>query len=331
MSEYQSTTSHISAEAVHPQHEDELAPGRQVYEMYHALVSPEGVAARKQWLESHLAGENDISIKHVDNLQKAARRKFDDSIKARDAEDFAASRHHEKTKEQLKATVEKLYGASAVSEHRNTEMALHQLEQGTGQRYWGGDALRMRDVLLEAVQPIDTHIDETPPAQRADAQLSDYKAYLDKRLFIESSVLSGAAEANTDLITLELPPEENFEVPLANVVYASSFIDSWADERMKSPEEPNSVTKNSIAVVKDYAERETALPPAEGVMAYIQPNGIILFGVNGSNHRTAAAIARGDETLKIDGNMQIKILERNILNETALAHEMSEPQLTVAA
>lgn len=331
MSEYQSTATHVSAEAVHPQYEDELAPGRQVYKMYQALVSPEGVAARKQWLEAHLAGEDDISLKHVDNLQKAASRKQDASIEASSKGDFAAARHHAETRKQLKATVEKVYGASAVSEHYNTVMALHQLEQGTGQRYWGGDALRMRDALLEAVQPIDTHIDETPPAQRADVQLDDYKTYLNKRLFIESSVLSDAADASTDLITLELSPEENFEVPLANVVYASGFIDSWADERMKSPEEPNSVTKQSIAVVKDYAERETALPPAEGVMAYIQPNGIILFGVNGSNHRTAAAIARGDETLKIDGNMQIKILERNILNETALAHEMQEPQLAAAA
>ena len=92
------------------------------------------------------------------------------------------------------------------------------------------------------------------------------------------------------------------EVPLDNFVSAQGFR-SWEEGRggvdKVDKTSPELARRTSQATVEEYANRSTQAPPIEAVSGFVQPNGLVLFVTEMGSHRTAAAIYRGDATIRI--------------------------------
>lgn len=113
------------------------------------------------------------------------------------------------------------------------------------------------------------------------------------------------------------------DVPTGLMVYAAGF-DSWhgrgkngrpdgdAEHSVTSIAYP-SVPGRSINSIRYYAGLATPLPPVSRIYAYIQPDGRV-FADNGSgdSHRIAAAMLRGDESVRAE-QVLVCLLDRNLI------------------
>jgi len=70
----------------------------------------------------------------------------------------------------------------------------------------------------------------------------------------------------------------------------------------------------SAKVIRRYARMPTAAPPIGEVIGYVQPNNLTLYTLVGNGaHRTAAAIARGDDYITVGGQVVLYQLPENIV------------------
>lgn len=121
----------------------------------------------------------------------------------------------------------------------------------------------------------------------------------DERTFIDGKQINQAVFDPGKRIFIETEgDDEPLELPLANFVSAESFS-SWEGRKDTEKVDESGVARASGDVVQDYANRSNeGAPPIERVQGYIQPNGMIIFATGSGSHRTAAAISRGDPTIK---------------------------------
>jgi len=114
-------------------------------------------------------------------------------------------------------------------------------------------------------------------------------------------------------------------IPLSNIVTASG-LDSWQGRGIQGRGEKvsayDNISRSSAETIAMYADIKTPLPPVESAKAYIQPNGLVFYGVSAGNHRTAAALRRGDQdtavtslTIQLTGENYFDLPEARESNE----------------
>ena len=157
--------------------------------------------------------------------------------------------------------------------------------------------------------PFANYAVNTPESWQA-VDATAVRSYLEARKFV--------SHVDSELGRVCITPAkagELFEVPLSLVVGAADF-DSWSGSA-RTDKSWNSTYGNgemtSLDVVKHYAALPTELPPVSEMRIIIQPDGKILCdNGEGDSHRIAAAILRGDKTLKVT-NLAFKITQQNIV------------------
>ncbi len=286
-------------------------------ELYQNLVSDEALGARKEWLDDHVNGEHDGAIKHVRRLFAQAESQRETGIDKWDKGDTDGYQEHSNRVDDLTANAYRIFGKSTVAEYRHAAEAADALGKGSLQ-FWGSEAASVFNNLLDRTKIIDDGIDRehtVAPAERLNVTNAEFTEYLGKKTFVDPSLLSTSGRK----IELVLDADELYQVPLSNVISANSF-DSWAgrgyqgtDTKSYKNNEGQNVKGESIAAITDYALRDTPLPPNEGISAFLQPDGTMLFQAVNSNHRTAAAISRGQDALAVGGRITIYQLDYNVI------------------
>jgi hypothetical protein len=169
--------------------------------------------------------------------------------------------------------------------------------------------------LMALLKAADTQRDTTAPFSKFEENDKEswswvpneaIDEYLSEKLFFKASDKIKQGDKNRNKIAVDAEAGENIEVPLSVIVSVAGF-DSWkgrtgeGSEKKVSGEYASNYNGplDSHDLVKHYASLPTELPAVNEVRLFVQPNGII-FGdnVNGDSHRVAAAILRGDKTIK---------------------------------
>lgn len=147
----------------------------------------------------------------------------------------------------------------------------------------------------------------------------EIREYLGERTFFETNQ-ARRESSETRKLVIDTHKEEPLEIPLDLIVNAAGF-DSWlgreghgSGKQVTGKYQQQYDSKiPSLEVIKHYASLPSELPPVGRIDLYIQPNGVI-FGDNneGDSHRIAAAILRGDTTIKAN-QVSIRCVDQNWL------------------
>lgn len=141
---------------------------------------------------------------------------------------------------------------------------------------------------------------------------SAVRQYLAPRRFVDTHSIGMGCNSITVNKATNLP----YEVPLSAVVSAAGF-DSWEGRNPRTNKGWSSKygagTMQSLSVIKHYAGLNTELPPVDKMSVYVQPDGQI-FCDNGAgdSHRIAAAMLRGQSTIKAN-ELEFVLLKDNVL------------------
>lgn len=155
-------------------------------------------------------------------------------------------------------------------------------------------------LLLQALEP-------AKPVNHVGQSLSD------RNFFRPSAIREEALKVDINADDGRL-----FDVPLGLLVYAGAFS-SWegrgpnGSSIKEYDDDYSNSAKTSHEVIHEYAALSTELPPVDKVEVYVQPDGRIFCSVPRDAHRTAAAMLRGQHTLKAKSLMFIK-LDNNVLD-----------------
>lgn len=281
------------------------------------VVSPAGIKARKQTLEARFESSD---IQHVHRLKQAKWKKYDERLGTRSEE----QRKIDVQVGHIDNLLDRTYGRGAIDEHFRLEMALRAInpENPSGQatiEYWGEEGNELVHELTEASPKIDDGIDRThdqAPGLDPDATRQDFEDYLSKKLFIRPKELEYAVVPDQAEIVIKRHEGKPFKVPVSNIVSAGSFSSWFGNGGGKAyvrSSDGEYVTGSSDNAIMDYARRPTPLPPLEEISAFVQPNGIVIFKASTSNHRTAAAIARGATEVEVDGSIDVRLIDKNFI------------------
>lgn len=282
-------------------------------------MSKEGVETRKQELLSRFdAGD----IQHVDRLRSAWRRALGAPIR-----DWKQA---EVQKRRIEDIIHRTYGKSAQREHYHLERALHDIAPTVeGLRpmidYWGDEGRTFLNELIDKSPRLNDGIDRennSAPGLNPEATEEDFASYLGEKTFIRSRRLENASDGDSQII-LRGNLDDNFKIPVSNIVSAGSFDHWFGNDKNLYGKYPagKSYTKAtgehvigpSEGAIMDYAHRSTPLPPLEGISAFVQPNGIVIFKADVSNHRTAAAIAQGMTEVEVEGDIRVEVINKNFI------------------
>ncbi len=309
-------------------HEAEHGPETQLpanVEIIDGMLTEEFTAKRAKWLQDQIEGQYDPQMRHIGKLTDRIDQTRAEGFSAYDNQDQETYKKKIEIASQTKEYMYKTFGATNVREfNRYKEAEYRQQKIGTIE-FWGEDSDRIFDEIVGCTEIIDDGIDRefsVPPADRVDPKREDFQEYLGNKIFIDHSTLQNYVESDTS-IELGYKEGAGYKIPLANIVSAGGF-DSWAgrgvngrkdgmDDKDYQKSSGEQVIGRSIDAIADYALRETEIPPIEGVDAYVQPNGIVIFSVGNSNHRIAAAVARGQEFIEVDGMVSIHKLGQNLV------------------
>ncbi len=285
-------------------------------ELVATMLSDESFARRLTELQEGKRGEYDAAIGHVARLINRARDITEAGI--HNPEPGAFTEADNKAK-RIRRYAAHIFGKKAVKTVYRMENAQTELPNGRLE-YWGDEAEAVYDKVMAGSPLIDDGIDKAvdiPPATITDTSEADYKAYLGKKLFISDKTLQYHSAERS--IVLLLDEGQTVNVPIQNVVSAGS-LDSWMgqgydgnDPKERTLEDGRKVEGRSFSAIKEYAERSTELPPVEEIDAYVQPDGTVLFSPDVSNHRTAAAIARGYTELAVANKITIHQLDTDLV------------------
>lgn len=139
--------------------------------------------------------------------------------------------------------------------------------------------------------------------------------YLDSKLFFNKHNIE--EEDKTFLFEIDKKRnEEPLTIPLDLVVYASGFK-NWQGRDKYTLKDWSSKygygTTHSFTVIKHYAGLPTEIPPVSEMNMYIQPDKKVFFdNGDGDSHRIAAAVLRGDTSIKAE-NLQVYQLSKNYI------------------
>lgn len=292
-------------------------------ELIEGMISDGAIIERRKWLEDRIGGEHDSAHGHAKRLIDASDRTSDSAYKAWESGDIAEhdrlKRHSIATRE----TAERMFGAKAVSEVAKCVQALFELDKTDNSRvrYWGEAAESIFDAVKTdsaiAEDRVDITKDRAINPVDSNGSREDFKRYLEGKRFIDYDRIKHSLASERHL---QLWPDQDkpFEIPVTNIVSAGS-IESWAGrdrgegDKTYTKSSGEHVTGRSLDAIIDYAKRESSLPPLDEVDAFVQPNGMIIYVSPSSNHRTAAAIARGDATVKIKGPVNLFVINKNFV------------------
>lgn len=303
-------------EAVTPPHKVEVIS---------SLLTDEALSARRQQLEGVLAGDDDPYVADVAKLMDASDRYGEEAIQAWYDHDIALHDKYKRHAERARETAYSTFGRETVNKYYQTKEALRELDRTEyeGMQFFGEESTHLFEELMAGNPVIDDGIDRehvVPPALRDGATTEDYITYLGSKLYIDRNFMYISSQRSLKLMPVENKP---FVVPVANIVTSHGGFDSWTGRghkgvanKMYQKSTGEQGTFSSISAIKDYAERDTPLPPLEEIYAYVQPDGTVIFATGTSNHRTAAAIVRGQDHVMVDGMVTVRLLDRNVIQPT---------------
>jgi len=126
------------------------------------------------------------------------------------------------------------------------------------------------------------------------------------------------------------------ELPLNNIVSADTLT-SWQgsetagkhrNERVEPGHRTSGLPPSSASVIREYASRDTPIPPID-VVGYVQPNGLIFYTAENA-HRAAAAKMRGDTTIGVH-NLTLMTVDKNYFEMPVASTESADQAQLVAA
>jgi hypothetical protein len=182
------------------------------------------------------------------------------------------------------------------------------------------------EALLDHIK--SAHLPGWSPDDRADAPFAGYKdntteawqqvpdedvrSFLSAKAFLDVSRYGN----KTRSVTVEAKKDSPLEVPSDSIVYAEGFT-SWQGQgegrRRNANSEYGNEEMSSLDVIKHYAGLPTEIPPVGEIRAYIQPDGTVFCdNESGDSHRIAAALLRGQATVKAEKITFIP-LDKNVL------------------
>lgn len=135
---------------------------------------------------------------------------------------------------------------------------------------------------------------------------------------LEPRFVHGGVAQNKGKKLLTISPDMTNPIwlPASNFVYSSEF-ENWSQGRGSNPKEDT----NSSALIRRYARRSASTAPPIGLTyAYVQPDGLAMFGVSDGSHRVGASLARGDDMIAVGGGLLVY----------ELAQIVFSPELTTA-
>lgn len=176
-------------------------------------------------------------------------------------------------------------------------------------------APKLQDIDKESA-PFKDYAENTEETWKyvSEGEISDYLA---KRIFKDTDRIYDKGAENNNL-TIKANLGESFGIPLDLVVYAQGF-DTWkgrsgSGKRISGAYgDLYSGNQRSVDTIKHYASLPSELPSVDEMRIFVQPDGKI-FCDNGSgdSHRIAAAMLRGESTVKAR-RVTVKRLNQNIL------------------
>lgn len=112
--------------------------------------------------------------------------------------------------------------------------------------------------------------------------------------------------------------DEPFEIPTGSIVSAPG-LESWNDTEDQ---------KDMKYVRRNVAKGKQIDPVSSELTAYVQPNGHVMYALaNNGAHSALTAIHRGDTSLKVNGSMSVRRLERDIVDsDGAVIDQAKNPQ-----
>lgn len=286
-------TSDVVFDQYQNQFEQEAAAIPQMQE-YDGLRQAERAATRSLQAEYHAGNQG------TDNLYRQEVTRLQAEEEAFPEEVRAAHRKLEWKRKQFSNYNTMLVGSHSVEAQR----LLHLIQASPG------------------VAPIDrTHAPLKDFAQNTEQAWQHVPAdqvhdYLKSKRFTEPYDIRQEGQRKIQIEAADDP----VDIPLDMLVNAEGF-DSWegrdgqrgAEKRVQSQYSSfyNAKSK-SLDVIKHYASLPTEIPPVSTISLFVQPNGVI-FGDNdmGDSHRIAAALLRGDETIKAN-SVVIRAVDRDI-------------------
>lgn len=304
------------------------------YRFVEGMLSDESIQGRRKWLLGELSGEGDVNVYHAKRFLDRAETQQEAAHKAWE-QDSDVDRYRELTgkSKQTEEMARRIFGENAVAEVHNYEKALYDLEKSGGDRivFWGDIAQKIFDGINENSAEVDDRADagtgRSPNPVDSKEDRNGFRQFLQEKRFIDYGTLQRSVATERNLC-LRSDNDNPFEIPVSNIVSAGSF-DGWAGRDNGTGNKAYSkdgqhVIGRSLDVIIDYATRNTPLPPLEGAVAFVQPNGLTIFATPNSNHRASAAIARGDKFVKVKGEIQVFILKRNFVEGPAAQEQVRE-------
>lgn len=145
----------------------------------------------------------------------------------------------------------------------------------------------------------------------------DVRSYLSAKPFRD---VSGHG-ISSKRITVEARKGAPLEVPTNLMMYAEGFT-SWQGRgeghEQTAKSEYGQETMSSLDVIRHYAGLSTEIPPVDEIRVYVQPDGKVFCDNNtGDSHRIAAAMLRGQQSIKAD-NITFISLNKNVLKSEDL-------------
>lgn len=182
--------------------------------------------------------------------------------------------------------------------------------------YWGEEALG----LLSEIEGISTEIgpvNRLEPLSAEEVRNSDGDQIVDRlrrQPFMSTSEIDKRLDPSASQLEIHL--SKPFEVP-AHMIMTAEGMDSWLGRGEdgageKSAGEEGSAS--SLDQIVEYAGRDTPIPPVEAMNMYVQPNGVVFYGLTGQGaHRTAAKVLRSDSPIKVSDRIKVVSLHENVL------------------
>lgn len=298
----------------HPPQQEVLSEKSEGYNVITSLLSPDERDRQIAYHQSELRGETKSSIRKIGRL-------LDRVSNLRNQAQSAHNNGHDDESTLLYKKAEKeyyeildMFGEKAIKEVQDHKDSLLELSEQEDEEMGyipirGDEGESLLHTLL-AHSPML----EQPPSQGLSKE--KIEATLRHQPFIKRSELDNQRTTRRYLAISHMDTIP--EIPTSNIISASSFLSDWATGRGDGQKEYE--TKDgqlthgkSIDAITDYATRGTELPPLENVDAFLQPNGMVLFVLPGSNHRGAAAIAKGQKMIPVKGKVRMYQLKENIL------------------
>lgn len=151
------------------------------------------------------------------------------------------------------------------------------------------------------------------------------RQYLREQQFVHN--MPSSADYSGYVVTISRTESDGkaIEVPISSFVHVAGF-DSWLGRGINGRGEKRPSTPiarylspnerfSSLNTIKNYAATPGDLPPIGHVNTYIQPDGRIFSdNNNGDSHRIAAAMLRGDASIKAK-QLSVHVLNTNFIND----------------